>query len=141
MNAFFLQETKMTPPVKGYDIKKRHREQLKEKENNLFGIKETIPFTEIKNEMRGPGDKITEWYTVEIPTGKKKNIKITNMYIPPIRQTQAERERQRRYDISTDKWPDKQEDILIGDFNAHSSIWDDAVITKPELFDKRAEVM
>ena len=81
---------KATPPIKGYDIKRRDREQLKGKENNrggglLFGIKEIIPSTEMKNEMRGPGDNITEWHTVEIPTGKKNKIRITNMYIPPIR--------------------------------------------------------
>ena len=151
IDIFFIQETKMTrkdktPPIKGYEIRRRDREQPKGKENNrggglLFGIKDSIPFREINNKMRGPNDDITEWHTIEIPTEKKKQIRITNMYIPPIRTTASEQARMRKDQISTDRWPCRQDDIVIGDFNAHSSIWDDAVIEKPGLYDSRAEAI
>ena len=76
IDAFFIQESKMTkrdktPPIKGYEIRRRDREQPKGKEKNrggglIFGIKDSIPFREINNEMRGPKDIITEWHTIEI---------------------------------------------------------------------------
>ena len=54
----------------------------------MIGVKDNIPISEIKNNLRGDQDKITEWMTIEIPTESKNNIRITNMYITPIRRTE-----------------------------------------------------
>ena len=87
--------------IPGYAIIRRDREQKRGKENNrggglLIGIKETTPYREIYNDLRGPDDEITEWITVEIPTSNSQKIRITNMYIPPIRDTPGEKARNRK---------------------------------------------
>ena len=84
---------------------------------------------------------MTEWLTIEIPTSDKCNIRITNMYIAPTRSTEKEKERGRKTEIETRKWPCRRGDIILGDFNAHSEVWDKAVTEKPSLQDKRGDII
>ena len=56
--------------------------------------------------------------TVEIPTSAHGKIRITNLYIPPTNSADEEH-------ISTDNWPSKNHVLILGDFNAHSLLWDD----------------
>ena len=115
IDIFVIQETKMitgddTPTLPGYEIKRREREQEVGSELNrggglIIGVKDNIPISEIKNNLRGDQDKITEWMTIEIPTESKNNIRITNMYIPPIRRTEGERRRDRSSELDLSKWP------------------------------------
>ena len=149
IDIFAIQETKMisddnTPTLPGYEIKRREREQTKEDKTNrggglIIGIRDNLPVNEIQNNLRGDEDEITEWMTIEIP-GKNK-IRITNMYIPPIRETEGERKRNRGRILDTSKWPCGRDDIILGDINAHSSIWDNACRTRPELQDERGEMI
>ena len=132
IDIFVIQETKMitkdkTPNLPGYEIKRREREQRKGKEDNrggglLIGIKDTIPVRELQNNLRGDNDEITEWMTIEIPTGGKHNIRITNMYIPPTRETESEKKRQRKKTLDLEKWPCSRADIILGDVKAQSPI-------------------
>ena len=89
-------------------------------------IKKDIPFKELKRNLRGPEDDITESQTFEFPIackGKGK-LRVTNVYIPPIRNTESERRRQRRSDVQLEKWPSGRDDIIVGDMNALSTLWD-----------------
>ena len=59
---------------------------------------------------------------VEIPTAPHKKIRLTNVYIPPPNTSSGNVDEN---NTCTDNWPSKNHDILLGNFNAHSLIWDD----------------
>ena len=127
VDIFLIQETKLvkkdkTPTFPGYTILRKDRRQFKGKENNrggglLIGVKENIPFRQAKIDLRGEGDEITESVTIEIPRSDGQKLRITNVYIPPIRNTTSETARKRKSVVTTNKWPDKQFDCILGDFN------------------------
>ena len=135
-DIFAIQETKAiakdaTPKIPGYTIKRKDMWQAKGNERNrggglLMGIRKEIPFKELKKDLHGREDDITESQTFEFPIackGKGK-IRITNIYIPPIRNTASERGRQSRSEVTLDKWPSGADDIILGDVNANSVLWD-----------------
>ena len=137
VDIFFIQETKLTKDKKvaskfpNYTIKRRDRINRKGKEGTrggglIVGIKKGIPFREASLDLRGDEDEITESFTIEIPTKNNQKIRLTNVYIPPIRMSEEERARQRGTTLDTNKWPSEPYDCLFGDFNAHSPMWDDA---------------
>ena len=151
IDIFVIQETKMImvdkkPEIPGYEIKRRDRPQHKGNEDNrggglITGIKDTIPVTELKNDLRGEEDELTEWLTIEIPTRGKESIRITNMYIPETRDSVGERRRNRKKKVVTTKWPCARGDVILGDLNAHSAIWDNAVIQRPALQKERGDMI
>ena len=112
---------------------KKNREQVEGKENRggglLIGIKENVPFRQVKIDINVFEDNITESMTVEIPTKDKQKLRITNVYIPPIRSTASENAIQRRTEVKMDKWPDQPYDCIFGDVNAHSPLWDKSLVT------------
>ena len=61
------------------------------------------------------------------------------MYIPPTRETEGEKKRQRKKILDLGKWPCSRADIILGDVNAHSPIWDNACLERPGLQDERGE--
>ena len=91
IDIFLIQETKMIPTDKlpsfpGYTILAKPCKQAADSEKNrgglLTGIRNTIPYREIKGDnLRDKEDGITEWQTVEIPISAKEKWRITNMYI------------------------------------------------------------
>ena len=101
IDVFLLQETKLikkdkSPKIPGYTLVREDRKQPKGKENDrggglLIGVRDTIPFKEVKLNRPGKKDSITEWQTVEIPTSEKEKIRLTNVYVPPIRATNQSR--------------------------------------------------
>jgi ribonuclease HI/exonuclease III len=135
-DVFAIQETKLvstdtTPKIPGYTVKRKDRWQAKGNERNrggglLMGISKERWFKEVKRDLRGPEDDITESQTFELPiAGKGKGkVRITNIYIPPIRNTASERRRERRSEVTLDRWPSGVDDIIVGDINAHSVLWD-----------------
>ena len=140
-----VQETNMiskdtTPKIPGYTVKRKDRWQAKGNGNNRGGgllmcIKKDTPFKEIKRNLREPEDDITESQTYEFPIackGKGK-LRVTNVYIPPIRNTESERRRQRRSDIQLEKWPAGRDDIIVGDMNALSTLWDKKLADKDKV--------
>ena len=56
---------------------------------------------------------------------------MNNIYIPPVKSpdstTTTPTPREKKSQISTEKWPITPSDCLFGDFNAHSEIWSDKV--------------
>ena len=131
VDIFLIQETKLvakdkTPKFPGYTVLRRDRLQWKGKENNrggglLIGIKDNIPFREAKIDLRDKEDEITESLSIEIPTKDKQKLRLTNLYIPPIRNTAAETGRQRKAGVKMDKWPCQSYDCILDDANAHST--------------------
>ena len=55
----------------------------------LIGIKDNIPFRETKIDLLDKDDEITESLSIEIPTKDKQKLRLTNLYITPIRNTAA----------------------------------------------------
>ena len=133
IDIFMIQESKMTrqdriPNIPGYTVLSKPRKQAIGKEKNrggglLTGIKNTIPYREIKNfDVRDTDDGITEWQMIEIPIGNEK-LKITNFYIPSERAGDC-RGSTKDTVVSTKYWPREPYDLLLGDFNAHAATWD-----------------
>ena len=145
VDIFVLQETKLipkdeTPKIHGYTLIRQDRPQLKGKEKNrgggvLTGIKDDIPFRRVHLDIKVREDKITESITIEVPTHDGRKIRVTNVYVPPIRNTA----RDDRTDVfNLGKWPCTESDLILGDTNAHSSLWDDNWEGKS---DKRGEAV
>ena len=222
VDIFMIQETKLTkavekdkPRVPGYTIIRKDREQPKGEENNrggglLVGIRKTVPYSYMdKLNIRGLKDHKTEAQTIEIPTGNKKKVRITNIYVPPhnsgqggsgssnvtrsgsssrrvntnaagvsrtavsgnsrsrssIRSGSSSRGRRRadnrrgcggtrntgpessvgevesgrESDFDIRRWPSREFDIIVGDVNAHSLLWDNSMAGKNS--DRRARMI
>ena len=123
IDIFLIQETKLvtkdkTPQFPGYTVLRRDRLQWKGKENNrggglITGIKDNIPFREANIDLRSKDDEITESLTIEIPTKDKQKLRLTNIYIPPIRNTAAEIGRQKKALVKTKKWPNQKYNCIL----------------------------
>ena len=87
----------------------------------ITGIKDNIPFREANIDLKD--DEITESLTIKIPTKDKQKLRLTNIYIPPIRNTAAEISRQRKALVKTEKWPNQKYNCILRDLNAHSPLW------------------
>ena len=174
VDLFAIQETKLiikdkTPCIPGYTILRKDRSQPKGKEKNrgggvLIGIRDNIPFKQINLNIRGIRDRITEWITIEIPTHNGQKLRITNVYVPPVRKKRGEGSENARSsdpsnltdresdnegersvtptpasdssqergrdgnlsegDFDVRRWPSNNYDMVLGDTNAHSPLWD-----------------
>ena len=154
IDVFLIQESKMNnkdkiPTIPGYTILSKPRKQPRGKESNrggglLTGIKNTIPYREIKNyDIKDKDDGITETQMIEIPLGEKKKLRITNIYIPSERAGDC-RGSSKDTVISTKFWPNERYDLLVGDFNAHSDTWDKAMETdegRGKIDEKRGNII
>ena len=123
IDVFLLQETKLgkknkTPSLPGYTIKRKDRDMYGG--GLIIGIRDCIPFKMAHIDLRGEGDSITESMTIEIPTTKGQKLRLTNVYIPPVR-TRIEG----TTTITPDKWPRQECDCIMGDLNGHSTLWED----------------
>ena len=134
VDIFLIQETKMTtkdkvPTIPGFTIISKPRKQTKGNENNrggglILGIKNSIPFREVEDmTFRDTEDCITESQTVEIPLGKGGAWRISNVYIPSERAGDC-RNSTDETKVSTKYWPAEAKDLIVGDLNAHSILWD-----------------
>ena len=107
----------------------------------MIGIENTIPYREVKDyDIRDRFDGITEWQMIEIPLGKGKKWRITNLYIPSERVGDC-RDSTRDSVISTKYWPKEKYDILAGDMNAHSIGWDKAMVNEEKGADERGKTI
>ena len=136
IDIFMIQETKLISSDRdiekkfpGFTVKRQDRPQKIGCERNrgggvMVGIKKNIPFRIASLDFRTEEDEITESISIEIPRKNKQKLRINNLYIPPIRNTASEKQRQRSHIVKTDKWPCQNYDIVLGDINALSPIWD-----------------
>ena len=132
IDIFVLQETKLiltdkTPKIHGYTMIRQDRPQLKGNEKNrgggvITGIKDDTPFRKVRLNIKDVEDNNTESITIEVPTHDGRKIRITNIYVPPIRNTA----RDNRVEVfNLRHWPSKEFDLILGDTNAHSALWDE----------------
>ena len=147
VDIFLIQETKMTqadkiPSIPGYTILSKPRNQPRGKEKArggglMIGIENTIPYREIKDtDIRDRCDGITEWQTIEIPLAKGDKWRITNLYIPSERAGDC-RDSSKDSVVTTKYWPKDKNDMLAGDFNAHSIGWDNTMANSETTADAR----
>jgi ribonuclease HI len=151
IDIFFLQETKLnkfdsTPKYKDYTILRQDRIQKKGNERNrggglLIGVHKRVYYRQLHLDIRNSNDEITESMTIEIPTTGKQKLRFTNIYAPPVRNTQSEAARQRKAEFAPDKWPVKPYDCIFGDVNAHSSLWDKTVMEDQSRSNHRGELL
>ena len=140
IDVLLIQETKMIskdklPKIPGFTVLRQDRPQLVGNEGNrggglLIGIKSNIPYKKVNIEIREDPDNFTEWLTVEIPTKANRRIRLTNIYVPPMNRVAED-------SFSPEKWPCKEYDLILGDINAHSLLWDKN--TKDGISDARGE--
>jgi len=131
VDVFALQETKLIagdddPKIPGYTLVRKDRKQKPGYETNrggglLMGVRNKIPFHPSELNITTDSDTITEAQTIEIPLANSEKIRLTNIYVPPVRSTAGQRN-QDSFDASN--WPHEEFDLIIGDTNAHSSEWD-----------------
>ena len=136
IDLMFLQETKMIPgdadpKIPGYTFTRRDRIQPKGKGKNrggglLIGTKNTIPFKSINRDIRETGDHYTEFQTIELPTENQNPLSLTNVYVPPISTDKGDNRwrKQEEAKISLKNWPHGDNNIILGDINAHSPKWE-----------------
>ena len=91
-----------------------------------------IPYKDVYEKISSVTDKHTEWNAVEIPMTSHQKLRLTNLYIPPDNPRCVDNEDA----ITMENWPCRENDILLGDFNAHSSLWDDN--TENGVYERRA---
>ena len=153
IDVFVIQETKLIrkdrlPKIPGFAIERQDRQQPKGKEGNrggglITGVslklgKKRLP----KFGIKGTRDHLTEWLTIEIPTSNGEKIRVTNVYIPPANSEASRNQEQaanggganngrenrqgalysNNFDVR--RWPCKDYDVILGDTNAHSQLWD-----------------
>ena len=82
----------------------------------MIGVRDTIPFKQSRFEIRGKRDKITEWDTIEIPTHNGQKLRITNVYVPPVRKRRGEEEDARS--SNPGNLTDEESEIAVGESTA-----------------------
>ena len=132
IDVFLIQETKLIttdklPNVPGYTVLRQDRTQRIGNEDNrggglITGIRHDTPYKEVNLDIRKAPDKHTECMTVEIPIAPHKKLRLTNVYIPPSNTSTGNVDES---STSTENWPSKNHDLILGDFNAHSLLWDE----------------
>ena len=95
----------------------------------MIAIKNNIPYKSSSLNIATEGDTTSESQTIEIPTDNNKMLRITNLYIPPVKTTSEVSVSQRENQISMDLWPSETYDMILGDSNSHSTLWDDNLPT------------
>ena len=94
----------------------------------LTYVKEDIPFRVVDAYREGCAPGAVEAQALEIRTERVRLLRLYNVYVPPDGWTRGEA-RADPYVLNC-----SQEGIYVGDFNAHSALWED---TQPE--DRRGE--
>jgi endonuclease/exonuclease/phosphatase family metal-dependent hydrolase len=127
IDVVVLQESKLleknrTPQFQGYSAIRRDRHAeggTGERRGGglLTYVKEDIPFSAVEL-SEAPVGSLLERLCVEIRAGQEGRLRITNVYCPPIRGETAASA------FNTCGLPASKRDIVLGDLNAHSPLWD-----------------
>ena len=114
-----IQETKLrshdkTPKIPGYGSVRTDRKSNTSGGGLITYIKDTLVFDRASEGCR----TATEMSSIRVKIGGKKWIDITNIYVPPHNSTGQ------TINLATDIIPTSANSIIVGDFNAHSILWD-----------------
>lgn len=125
-----VQESKLLskhpdPRVEGYAVVRQDRPAHADGTERLGGglltfVKTDIPFSVVQ--QKPDPDSILETLSIKVNSTRKGQITITNCYCPPIRNTENE-VRQSGFDPAALSRLKAQ--LIAGDLNAHSQLWDD----------------
>ena len=116
-----IQETKLrrsnkSPNIKGYATLRADRKHQDGGGGLITYVKDTLSFEKIRDEIKDG----TESSLFKVKMGKSKWIEICNVYCPPVRSHTTDR----NIRLATETLPTSRDSISLGDFNAHSPIWD-----------------
>ena len=78
----------------------------------MIAIKNNIPYKSSSLNIATEGDTTSESQIIEIPTDNNKMLRITNLYIPPVKTTSEVSASQRENQISMDLWPSETYDMM-----------------------------
>ena len=116
-----IQETKLlkenkTPTVEGYTSLRKDRKNQDGGGGLMTFIKKSLAFETIRDATKDS----TETQCFKIKMSKRKWVEICNIYCPPVRSHTTNQ----NVRLATKTIPSTSESIVLGDFNAHSPIWD-----------------
>ena len=83
----------------------------------LTFVKEDIPYT-VVTLPETPDDSPLERLSVQLRAGAEGSIRVVNVYCPPLRGDQHGRE------FNPNELPASRKEVICGDLNAHSTLWD-----------------
>ena len=114
-----IQETKLrkgraTPRVPGYTSIRLDRPNNNGGGGLLTYVRDSLVFERV-GESFSSG---TETSTIRVRTSRKKWVVISNVYCPPSRSHTSQTE------LRLDHIPTSDNILVLGDFNAHSDVWD-----------------
>jgi ribonuclease HI len=121
IDVCIIQETKLrpntkTPTIKGYASIRADRKSQDGGGGLISYIKDSLVFERIRDETKDG----TETSTFKVKMGKRKWAQFCNLYCPPVRSHSAGQ----NIRLATESIPTSAESVILGDFNAHSPIWD-----------------
>ena len=127
IDVVVLQESKLmeknsTPQLSGFTAVRRDRGARDGSAERRGGglltyVKTDIPYTVVDLPDASVGS-LLERLTVEVRAGSEGRLRITNVYCPPTRGEASGAE------FSTNGLPGSKRNIILGDLNAHSPLWD-----------------
>ena len=119
VDVILIQETKLrgkpTPRIDGYKEAMRSDRIVAEGGGLLCYIEETLIFEKLFSVSKFA----TESTTFRVRLDKKTWVHITNVYIPPANSVGQE------IKFSPEAIPVLQSSVICGDFNGHTSLWDE----------------
>jgi len=112
-----LKEDDKTPTIDGYTAIRADRKGGMEGGGLISYIRTSLTFERIKDEAKNG----TEISSFSVKMSKNKWIKFTNLYCPPTSSTSFTNQ----LELALPIIPTASNAIICGDFNAHSTLWDD----------------
>ena len=126
-DVIMIQESKLqakhkTPQLRGYTTIRRDRGCRPGCPEGKGGglltfVKEDIPYTVVEL-AEIPDDSLLERLSIQLRAGTEGAIRVVNVYCPPTRGAQPGGE------FNPNELPASRKDVICGDLNAHSVLWD-----------------
>ena len=121
IDILLIQESKLrpndkSPSLPGYSEVRKDRGTDKGGGLVTF-VKDDIPFITVDHSSAAPGS-LLESLTVKLKTSPNSHLSFTNVYCPP---TRGDR---RGHEFETTELPYGKDDLIGGDLNTHSNMWD-----------------
>ena len=122
-----IQETKLrlgdkTPRIPGYAALRDDRKALLGGGGLLTYIKDTLIFERVGYVTKDS----TETMSFKVKLSKGKWIQLTNVYAPPVSSYTSQ-----SVNVATAIIPVTSDSLIVGDFNAHSPVWDNNIPADP----------
>ena len=93
----------------------------------MIEIRDTLSYRLTGLEVKVEEDNLTESITVENPIEHGEKLRITNMYVPPLRG--------REHTFKPDRRPSGRHGMILTDTNVHSLLWDRTPEKRGELLE------